>query len=225
MTDPKRDNASESLDPKREWVRERLVCRLYEPLSPEEEAEVEAYLEKHPELRDIEREYEEISCDLSTLDTAEEPLSDTELEALFFGGRERVVKLPTAKRTRMIRWLASAAAVACLVALLVTQGAVVQVGSVRITMGHFAGPAVFSIENTPTETQNPIRLVQDDSVIPRPNVPEGTPRVVNITEDAFTIPKEWLGAGMFLVVPIPQQPGLSLPGLSRVERQDKEDRI
>ncbi len=115
-----------------DWVRERLVTRLYEPLPPEEETELEAYLEAHPELGDVEKQYQQIASELrkSADEIAEKPddLLVLDLQRqIAGGGRSRGAKV--------LRWLAGTAVAASFVALILSKGLVIQVGEARVEFG------------------------------------------------------------------------------------------
>ena len=51
-----------------------------------------------------------------------------------------------------------------------------------------------------------------------------TPQVVSLDNQAMTIPREWLGAGMFLLVPVPQQ-GFYYSDIHTTEENDRSGEI
>ncbi len=118
-----------------EWVRERLVIRLYEPLPENEEAAVNAYLEEHPELCEVQEQYEAIVQGLGNCGKPDIPLSDGEIQALKNGMILNQKQANRQHRKKIMYWLTGSAAAACLLALLWTQGVSIQIGSTRLAIG------------------------------------------------------------------------------------------
>jgi hypothetical protein len=119
-----------------EWVRERLVTRLYEPLPPEEEAEVKAYLQTHPELQYCEIKYQEIAKRIGELEGLDDPIGDEEVHTLVSAYQDRIRRSRKRVRSRVMQWLGTAAVAASMLALMLSKGILVQVGQTRITLGH-----------------------------------------------------------------------------------------
>jgi len=121
-----------------EWVRERLVARLYEPLPPEEEAQVEMYLREHPELRDYEKKYQEIAKGIDEIDSIDAPFAEEEVRALVSAYKHRLERRNVQLRSRVMRWVAAGAVAASVVGLIFTKGLAVEIGETRITFGQLA---------------------------------------------------------------------------------------
>lgn len=134
----------------REWIMERLVIRLYEPLPPEEEAEVEAYLNIHPEAVEIAAQYLRIAEELRAGERDVLPLADGEIQAMTTAYRAQLKQEAATKPSRLGRWLITTAAAASILVLLTTQGLVVQVGTVRVALG-----------NVPEITPEPVPVTEE----------------------------------------------------------------
>ena len=126
---------TENRNPNEEWVRERLVARLFEPLPPDEEAQVEAYLKEHPDLHLCEKQYKEIANAMSNPNEATEEISAEEVETFVSAYQNQIAHIKQSQRSRVLRWLAGAAIAASFLGLVLVKGITIQVGETRIAFG------------------------------------------------------------------------------------------